>query len=186
MLWSCNSLFRRITLGQIRCTMTTVFYRAGQCQTNPWPAAPDWTLLPECQCRSEAADYRTKCRCGTNYGIPAFTYDFSISYSKNNTIRSCLWTCRMYHFPLPAVFPFTTTNNSCNVRLSASSQSGTGMNKTSDAGTSPVPEEGDPVRYRNAPVPDWDPGCRNADAGGIDLAADAQLLVFYKGLWTWK
>ncbi len=53
-----------------------------------------------------------------------------------------------------------------------SSQSGTGMNKKSDAGTSRVPEQGDPIRYRNAPVPDWDTGCRNADAGGLDLDLD--------------
>jgi hypothetical protein len=36
----------------------------------------------------------------------------------------------------------------------ASGQSGTGMNKNADTGTSPIPEEGDPVRYRNALVPD--------------------------------
>ncbi len=28
---------------------------------------------------------------------------------------------------------------------------------------------GNPVRYRNAMVPDWDAGCRNTDAGGIGL-----------------
>jgi hypothetical protein len=31
------------------------------------------------------------------------------------------------------------------------SQSGTGMNRNADAGTSPVQEKGDPVWYRNAP-----------------------------------
>jgi hypothetical protein len=35
--------------------------------------------------------------------------------------------------------------------------------------------KGTPVRYRNATVPDWDAGCRNTDAGGIGLDADAQL-----------
>ncbi len=30
-------------------------------------------------------------------------------------------------------------------------------------------------RYRNALVPDRDAGCRNADAGGTGLDADAQL-----------
>ncbi len=35
--------------------------------------------------------------------------------------------------------------------------------------------KGTPVRYRNVAVPDWDAGCRNTDAGGIGLDADAQL-----------
>jgi hypothetical protein len=39
-----------------------------------------------------------------NSDIPAFTNDFSISYSKNNTISSCLWTCRVCPCPLPAVW----------------------------------------------------------------------------------
>jgi hypothetical protein len=30
--------------------------------------------------------------------IPAFTYDLSISYSKNNTISSCLWTFWTFHY----------------------------------------------------------------------------------------
>ncbi len=54
------------------------------------------------------------------------------------------------------------------------SQSRTGMNKIADAGTRGTGVR-DPVRYRNAPEPDWDTGCRNAYAGGIDLDADAQL-----------
>ncbi len=54
-----------------------------------------------------------------------------------------------------------------------SSQSGTGMNKNANAGTIPGPELGDPVWYRNAPIPDRNTGCRNADAGGIDIDADA-------------
>ncbi len=36
----------------------------------------------------------------------------------------------------------------------ASGQSGTGMKKNAYARISPVPESGDPVRYRNAPVRD--------------------------------
>jgi hypothetical protein len=46
----------------------------------------------------------------------------------------------------------------------ASGQSGTGMKNNADDGTSPVPEQGDPVLYRNAPVQDCDVGCRHADA----------------------
>jgi hypothetical protein len=66
-------------------------------------AVPDWTLMPECRCRTEEADCRKKCRCRTNFrpAFRPFTYDFSIWYSKNNTISSCLWTCRVYNFPLP-------------------------------------------------------------------------------------
>ncbi len=39
-------------------------------------------------------------------------------------------------------------------------QSGSGKNKML------MPE---PVRYRNAPLPDWETGCRNADASGINI-----------------
>ncbi len=56
-----------------------------------------------------------------------------------------------------------------------SGQSGIRVKNIADAGTNPVAEQGDPVLYRNASVPEWDVGCRNADAGGISLDADAQL-----------
>jgi hypothetical protein len=36
----------------------------------------------------------------------------------------------------------------------ASGQTGTGMNKNADAGTILVPEQGDSIRYRHAPVSD--------------------------------
>jgi hypothetical protein len=64
-------------------------------------------------------------------------------------------------------------------------QSGTVMNEDASTGTSPVPvrNKGIPcgagirglIPVRNAPGPDCDTGCRNADAGGIGLDADAQL-----------
>ncbi len=51
--------------------------------------------------------------------ILAFTYNFSISYSKKETNSSCLWMHRLYHFPLHAVgtytgysIPFTNPNTS--------------------------------------------------------------------------
>jgi hypothetical protein len=47
----------------------------------------------------------------------------------------------------------------------ASGQSGTEMKKNAGAGNSPVPRNKYPVRFRNAPVPDWDVSCRTADAG---------------------
>jgi hypothetical protein len=40
-----------------------------------------------------------------------------------------------------------------------------------DVGTSPLTELGDPVQYPT------DVGCRNADAGGISLDADAELCI---------
>ncbi len=43
------------------------FTIAGPCQTCPWSAVPDWTLMPEYRCRNETADYRKKCRCRTNF-----------------------------------------------------------------------------------------------------------------------
>jgi hypothetical protein len=36
-------------------------------------------------------------------------------------------------------------------------------------------EQGDPIRYRKAPVPDWEDKYQNADTGGIGLDADAHL-----------
>ncbi len=46
---------------------------AGQCRTNPRPAVADWTLMLECRWRTEAADYRKKCRRRTNF-YPAFRH----------------------------------------------------------------------------------------------------------------
>jgi hypothetical protein len=66
--------------------------------------------MPECRCRTEAANYRKKSEAALTFlwlsGI-YIQYDLSISYSKNNTISSCLWTCRVYQFPLPAVWKCT-------------------------------------------------------------------------------
>ncbi len=155
---------------------------AGQCRTNPWPAVRDWILMPKCQCWTVGADYRKKCQCWTNFS-PVFWHLHMITPSAAVHI----WTCRVYHFPIPAVwkcsgYPFKTTNDSSmnmqrvppflNARMSdcpASSQSGTGMNKNADAGTSLVP--------------DWDTGCWNADADGIDLDADAQLWLILMAHW---
>ncbi len=80
--------------------------------------------------------------------------------------------------------PFTTTNNS----FFLMPECGTARHPVS-----PVQEWTkipmlEPVRYRNALVPVWDTGCRYADAGGIDLDADAQLwnCLHHRGLsWTW-
>jgi hypothetical protein len=57
----------------------------------------------------------------------------------------------------------------------ASSQSGTGLKKTNDAGTGSVPEQNDAVQHFFATVPDWDDGYRNTDAGVSFLDADAHL-----------
>ncbi len=46
---------------------------AGQCRTNPWPAVPDWPLMPECRCWNEKVDYRKKCPC-RNIFVPVFRH----------------------------------------------------------------------------------------------------------------
>ncbi len=46
----------------------------------------------------------------------------------------------------------------------ASDQSGTGLKKTNNAGTGPVPDQAKAVRHFFGPVPDWNYWCRNADA----------------------
>jgi hypothetical protein len=67
-----------------------------------------------------------------------------------------IWTCRVYHFPIPAVWKCTGSDwisfhnhqrqqyvrgAECTPFLNlASSQSGTGMNKNADAGTSLIPD----------------------------------------------
>ncbi len=210
--------------------------------------------MPECRCRTEAPDYRKKCRCRTNFS-PAFRHLHTIFqyhraritpstavnaktshifFSSSNHLPYCVSIvsfrmllvvvafhedlCNFLFFSINKILsaavygrvgcitfhymqfgralgiPFSTANNSKNFRSQqygpagcipfqqgqygraentlflnagisdcpASSQSGTGMNKSADAGISPVPKYGDPVRYRNAPVPDWDTGCRNA------------------------
>jgi hypothetical protein len=131
--------------------------KAGQCRTNPWPAVPDWTLMPECRCRTEGVDYRKKYRCRTNFS-PAFTCDFSISHSKNNTISICLWTCRVYHFPLPAAwtcsrFPFHNHQNK----------------QYESAWCTPfLMPECRTVRHPVSPVPQWTKcWCRNQSDTGI-------------------
>ncbi len=136
---------------------------AGQCRTYPWPAVPDWTVMPECRCRTEPADYLKKCRCRT-YFSPAFRHLYMIFQYHIARITSSAAV-----YGRAGCTPFL--NSGMSVCL-ASSHSGTKMNNNVDAGTSPV---------RNAPGPDWDTGCRNADAGGIDLDADAQLWYIYTG-----
>ncbi len=55
----------------------------------------------DCRCRTEAADYRKKCRWRTNFS-PAFWHlhmNFQYhSKNKNNTNSSYLWTCRVHPF----------------------------------------------------------------------------------------
>jgi hypothetical protein len=49
--------------------------------------------MPECRCRTEAVDYRKKCRCRNNFFRHLRTYIFSTSYSKNNASSCRLWMC---------------------------------------------------------------------------------------------
>ncbi len=124
---------------------------AGQCRTNPWPAVPDWTLMPECGCRTEAADYRKKCQCWTNFS-PAFQHLHMIFQNHIARITQSAAAygragCITFHYLQfgPALgFPFTTTNNSffkCrNVGLSGIQSVRYRNEQNSDNRTSPVPE----------------------------------------------
>jgi len=93
-----------------------------------------------------------------------------------STTSSTLWACRVTPFDLHLhhqqceraglhcrragctyVSLFTVDKVFINAGMPvcpASGQSGTGMNENPDDGRSPVPENGDPVRYRYAAVPD--------------------------------
>ncbi len=71
----------------------------------------------------------------------------------------------------------------------ASDQSGTGIKKTNDAGTGPVPDQTKAVRHFFGPVLDWNCWCRNADAGVSFLDADAQLWCYQinrLNIWDWS
>ncbi len=115
-----------------------------------------------------------------------------------------VWRCRVYPFPLPAVCmcrvylflppavlmcreslstvqvvyagcvcnPFHLWK--VNLLMTVSGQSV--LEWTKKLILEPIRHPGgDPVWYRNAPVPDWDTGCRNANSGGIGVDVDAQL-----------
>ncbi len=60
-----------------------------------------------------------------------------------------VWTCAAW----VSLSPPTINTSSIDVQ-GVSSQSGTGMNRNANYGTSQVPELGDPVRFQNAPVPE--------------------------------
>ncbi len=149
---------------------------AEQNRTNPWPTVPDWSLMPECRCRIEAADYQKKCRCWNNF-TPAFRHlhlIFQYHITRITPSAPVYGRAGCIHFHsqqcgragcTPFLMPECRT-----VRHPVGS--------VPEWAKMPIPE---PVRHRNATVPDWrdwHTGCRNADAGGIDLDADAQLWQF--------
>ncbi len=88
---------------------------------------PDSTLMPECRCQTEAADYRKKCRCWTNFS-PAFRHLHMIFHYHIAIITPSAAVyeragCSTFHYlQLGVGIPFTTTTNSFfiwrNVRLS--------------------------------------------------------------------
>ncbi len=116
---------------------------AGQCRTDPWPAVPDWSWWLNADAGLKKLTGGKNANAGLTFSEIPFTYDFSTSYSTNNTISSRLWTCRVYPFPLPSfwsvdvrgVLFYHAGMSDC----SASYQSDTGMNKNANAGTRPVP-----------------------------------------------
>jgi hypothetical protein len=156
-----------------RCiTSWLVFSGAGQCRTNPWPAVPDWTLMPECRCRTEAADYRKKCWCRPNFSLAFRHLHMMLQY----------YIARMTYqlsIDVQGVSLSTTYNLDVHwVSLSPPPTAFLNAGRTVRHPVSPVPEwtkipMPEPVRYRNKGT--WDTGCRNTDAGGIELDADAQL-----------
>ncbi len=127
--------------------------------------------MPECRCRTEAANYWKKSRCRTNFSLAFRHLHIIFQYHKARITqladvygRSGCITFHYLQFERALGIPFTTNNS---------------FFKCRNVGLSGIQS----VRYRNeqkfrcqnAPVPDWDTGSRNADAGGIDLDADAQL-----------
>ncbi len=133
-----------------RCiTSWLVFSIAGQCRTNPWPAVPDWTLMSGCCCRTETVDYRKKCWCRSNfslafrhlhmmlqYHIARMTYQLSMDVQGVSLSTTCNLDVHWASLSPPPTAFLNAVMSDC----PASSQSGTGMNKNSDAGTSPVSE----------------------------------------------
>jgi hypothetical protein len=78
---------------------------AGQCQTSLLPVAPDWPWWWNANARlRQLINWRNADARLTFFGVLAFTCDFSTQYSKSNTISSHVSRCRVYHFPLPAVW----------------------------------------------------------------------------------
>jgi hypothetical protein len=65
----------------------------------------------------------------------------------------------------------------------ASDQFCTGLKKTNDAGTGPVPDQAKAVRHFFGSVPDWNFRCRNADAGVSFLANDASYDICLLNYW---
>ncbi len=115
----------------------------GQCQTNPWWAVPDWPWY-----RNADAGLKKLTVVKNSDARLTFLRHLHMIFQHhtelhNNTSSSRLWMCRVYHFPLPqfcsvdvrgVLFSFGMSD------FAASNQSGTGINKNADAGTSPVPE----------------------------------------------
>ncbi len=99
--WGPPALHGKLSLVSLCHNLYCMVIIAGQCRTIPWPALPDWPLMPECRCQTVAVNYRKKCRCRINSfsGIPTFRHlqiIFTASYSKSNTSSSRLCTCRVY------------------------------------------------------------------------------------------
>jgi hypothetical protein len=86
-----------------------------------------------------------------------------INYRMSPLLPPAVWTCRVHPFlecrnaRLSGIQSVRYRNEK---KFRCQNQSGTGLR--------------DPVRFRNAPVPEWITGCQNANGGGIDLDADDQ------------
>ncbi len=99
---------------------------------------------------------------GRVYAIPlAAVWTFSV----------CPFYCQQYEYGRAGYPFFKCWNVGLSGLLSVRCQTEQKCQNRNQSGTG----IGDTVWNRNAPVPDWNTVCRNADAGGIDLDADAQL-----------
>jgi hypothetical protein len=138
----------------------------------------------EPRCRTEAADSRKKCRCLTNF-YPAFRhlqmiFQYQIARITPSAAVYGRAGCITFHylqFGRALGIPFTTTNNSffkCrNVGLSVIQS----VRYRNEQKLRCRNQSGTGIRGQSLVTKCSGTGCRNADAGGISLDADAQLYL---------
>ncbi len=105
----CNSLlppFRCFVLHKVPLPGFRFTVISGQCRTKPWPAASTLTLMPECRCRTNAADLWKKCWCSIHL-LQAFRYPecSGAGLKKRTPDRRC-WRHRLWcRYPAIAANP---------------------------------------------------------------------------------
>ncbi len=115
------------------CALEGILFIAGQCQTNPLPAVPDG---PWCLNANAGLRQLTTIR---NASSPEFQHlphlifqHLIFQFTLARITPAVLWTCRVYHFPLPAVWRcswhFFSTINTINMDMHGVSVSTTSSN----------------------------------------------------------